>query len=361
MGLLGLVSPGVYTREQDFSLYIPSISTTILAIVGTASKGPVDERTLCTTEEQLINTFGPPSEDHLAIYAGIQYLRQGNQLWFVRVAGYNESTGQALVRNSADNAYAVVFTPTSSGSWVNGGSVGLQITVAENARIANTYDVYVKWRGVVVESYDAVNLTDSSSDDYIETRMADSKYCTAAVQSPQTTMLEGTVNFSGGNDGTTVSDSDVIGTIVGATRTGLQLFEDPEQIDINLIAVPGNSHANVINEMISICESRQDCMCIIDPPSGLSVEEVVDWHNGVSGLPYAPGAALNSSYAALYYDWIQAYDSWNDQDIYMPPSGFVAAQMALTDRQYEVWFAPAGYRRGRLPGAKGVQYSPPIS
>lgn len=353
---LSQVSPGVYSNELDFSLYVPALSTTKVAMIGSAPKGTPEVRTEISTEEQLINTFGVPTVNHEALHAAIQYLRQGNQLSFVRVAGYNEATGEATVRNETDSADAVVFTPTSSGSWVNGGSSGLQVVI-EDGSITNTYLVTVKWRGIVVEKYDAVVLTPTTSSDFIETRMENSKYCTAEVQGAETTMDLGTVNFTGGDDGEELLDSDVIGTIVGNTRTGLKLFSDPDLVDINTLCVPGNWHENVVSEMISICESRGDCMAVIDPPFGKSVDEIIDWHNGLGPGIYDPNAALNSSYAALYWPKILVYDAWSDSQIYLAPSGHVTAQFALTDRDFATWFAPAGVRRGSLPSALDVEYS----
>lgn len=344
-------SPGVYASEQDFSVYVPSISNTQFGIVTTASKGPVDERVLISTEEQLVNTFGIPNARHLGLYSARQFLRQGNLLQVVRVAGYGAAT--AVQSSQSDK---VVFTPTSVGSWANGIN-GLQVVISTGS-VTNTFKVQVKWRGYVVETYDSVVLTPTTSDDFIDTRMANSSFVTAHTQPGQTSLSLGTISFSGGNDGADVTEGDVIGTVVGTNKTGLQLFASAEDVDVNLLAVPGDYRKGVISELISICESRQDCLALIDPPFGLGVQEVIDWHNGeLVGNNY-PTAALNSSYASLSWPWIQTYDSWNDSYIWTPPSGFTAAQMALTDRDYEIWFAAAGLRRGRVAGAVRLEYSP---
>ena len=39
------VSPGVYTIEKDISEYAPSINTSIVGVVGFASKGPTNKAT----------------------------------------------------------------------------------------------------------------------------------------------------------------------------------------------------------------------------------------------------------------------------------------------------------------------------
>ena len=56
------VSPGVYTIEKDISDYTPSINSSVVGIVGFASKGPVNQATLITDQNKLVTTFGAPSE-----------------------------------------------------------------------------------------------------------------------------------------------------------------------------------------------------------------------------------------------------------------------------------------------------------
>ena len=82
------VSPGVYTREIDLSLYVPALSTTIVGMVGVTTKGPTQERTYITNQTQFIQTFGQPDPAvGVEAFSALQYLRQGRQLWFVRVVG----------------------------------------------------------------------------------------------------------------------------------------------------------------------------------------------------------------------------------------------------------------------------------
>jgi phage tail sheath protein FI len=107
--------------------------------------------------------------------------------------------------------------------------------------------------------------------------------------------------------------------------------------------------------LIQICEARHDCMAIIDPPTGLSPSEVVDWHNGTG--TFNDHAAYNSSYAATYYPWVKIYDAVAREYIFTPPSGHVLAVYAYTDYNAETWFAPAGLRRGRVISGVDVAHS----
>jgi hypothetical protein len=178
------------------------------------------------------------------------------------------------------------------------------------------------------------------------------------VRRPSTFNLK---QFSGQADGIPIDpayspelDSAVIGN--PALSTGIYAFQNPESIDINLLLTPGFSTGAVIGTALQMCESRGDVLYIVDPPFGLRPQQVVDWHNGMllSGL----GSAVNSSYGALYWSWQRIFDQFSSDEIWIPPSGHVAAVFSRTAREGEQWLAPAGVRRGRLLTSLGVEYSP---
>lgn len=149
-------------------------------------------------------------------------------------------------------------------------------------------------------------------------------------------------------------DAAVIGNPV--TSTGLYAFQNPETIDISLLATPGFSTGAVIGTALQICESRGDVLYLVDPPFGLRPQQVVDWHNGM--LLSDLNAAINSSYGALYWGWIRIFDQFSADEIWVPPSGHISAVFSRTAREAEMWFAPAGLRRGRLLTALDVEYTP---
>ena len=152
--------------------------------------------------------------------------------------------------------------------------------------------------------------------------------------------------------------SELDAVVIGnpATATGLYAFENPEAIDINLLATPGFSTGAVIGTALQISESRGDILYIVDPPFGLRPQQVVDWHNGM--LLSDLKAAVNSSYGALYWGWLRVFDQFSSDEIWIPPSGHITAVFSRTAREAEQWFAPAGLRRGRLLTALDIEYSP---
>lgn len=89
----GYISPGVYIKETDLSTYIPALATTIVGMVGIGDRGPVNEATYISTEDQFIQTFGEPisyttTSDGTfgsSMHTALEYLKQGRSLWYVRV------------------------------------------------------------------------------------------------------------------------------------------------------------------------------------------------------------------------------------------------------------------------------------
>lgn len=366
------VSPGVYVRELDFSDYVPSLSTTIHGMLGGATKGPLNTPTLITNESDLVNVFGPPVTNDYGLLSAIQFLRQGRQLMYNRVA-HNAAIADVKVKNSTSQLVFTVFAK-SAGTWAN----GLRIVVA-NGSGTGKYNVSVQaYLGqdtsylASVEFFTDVTLADPNAADYIETVINEgiygvqheSQYITIDVTNGALIPVAGTyqlgvgVGNTVGADGITGLDSaDYIGTYLGQTATGLKAFADAEKMDVNLLSVPGISAPEVINEMILTCETRADCMCIVDAPFGLDVQGVIDWHNGTGVYSHA---AFNSSYAALYWPWVRVFDSYSRKELWLPPSGLTSAQYAYTDYQAQPWFAPAGFIRGRVKSGLRLEMSPDL-
>lgn len=84
--MTNFVSPGVYVIEKDLSQYPTSINPSVVGIVGFANKGPENKATLITSQEQLIKTFGKPSEsiEGQGLEGALEILEATNQVYFVR-------------------------------------------------------------------------------------------------------------------------------------------------------------------------------------------------------------------------------------------------------------------------------------
>ena len=150
---------------------------------------------------------------------------------------------------------------------------------------------------------------------------------------------------NGGLFSTTVGNSDYYAYV-----KGIDTFGNPEAVDINIFATPGINfydHSSLTSYSIDMVEQdRADSLYIISPPNYDTVDEVVDALDGVS---------MDTNYSATYFPWIQVIDVDNATQIYIPPTGEVVRNIALTDNVSFPWFAVAGYSRGLVKSIKAVK------
>jgi hypothetical protein len=270
--------------------------------------------------------------------------------------GSTESYGR--VNGDANGTGAISFTVTADSAGIDGNST--QIVVANNIREGN-FTVQVYNGGAQVESFGGLTK-DENSRFYVETflslvsdwiRVSDN---TSNAASP----LDGTYTLSGGSDGIPSDPDDQDALIVGnqLAYTGMYALSEPEQIDIDLIAVPGHASTTVVTAMLDVCQNvRMDCMAIVDAPFGLTVNEIVDWQNGTHPLNTT---RFDSDFGALYWPWVKIRDNYNRVDIWAPPSGSVMATIARSDQVSAPWFAPAGVNRGVVPNITDVFSRPTL-
>jgi phage tail sheath protein FI len=130
--------------------------------------------------------------------------------------------------------------------------------------------------------------------------------------------------------------------------------------DVSIIVLPGNpwpaSGTNpIITQTLAHCETMRNRMLIVDPPSGLELDQA----NTVKslGLP-------TSTYTVFYYPWVSVANPAYDVDrnptapktVAIAPSSLAAGQWARTDARRGVWKAPAGVET-QLNGVAALQFA----
>mgnify|MGYP000972510770 CR=1 FL=1 len=99
-----IVSPGVFTRENDLSYLPTGISQIGAAIVGPTEKGPAFLPKTVTTQEEYVQLFGQPA-DYYTGYTVQNYLREAGSVTVVRVGGVGGyRLGGALVIEAASGS-----------------------------------------------------------------------------------------------------------------------------------------------------------------------------------------------------------------------------------------------------------------
>jgi hypothetical protein len=134
---------------------------------------------------------------------------------------------------------------------------------------------------------------------------------------------------------------------------GIETYANPEAVDINVFATPGinfQDHSSLVNQAIDMVENeRADSLYIMNSPNitgATATDEIV---------AALDTASIDSNYSATYWPWIQVRDTDNATNLYIPPTGEVAKNIALTDNVSYPWFAVAGYSRGLVNAVKATK------
>lgn len=111
------------------------------------------------------------------------------------------------------------------------------------------------------------------------------------------------------------------------------------------------------NKLISIAESRKDCVAFISPyRSGLvNVTSTTTQRDNILAF-FSP--LTSSSYAVFDSGYQYIYDRYNQQFVYIPCSADIAGLCVRTDINQYPWYSPAGKIRGSLNNAIKLAYNP---
>jgi hypothetical protein len=94
------ISAGVYVTETNLTDIVPAVSESIAALAGIFAWGPCFQPNLISSQTNLVNTFGRPSNLNAGTwFSASNFLDYGNAIWIVRTANTTTNTV-----NSALNA-----------------------------------------------------------------------------------------------------------------------------------------------------------------------------------------------------------------------------------------------------------------
>jgi hypothetical protein len=174
------LSAGVFTSEIDLTTIIPAVATTVAAIGGVFMWGPIEERQLITTENELLFYYGPPTINNFETwFSAASFLAYGNAL---------------LVSRAGSNTFNAVAGPT-----INSSSTST-LTIKNTDDYANQGSTVVSANGV---NYYAAKWP-SSFGNSLRISVCDSATAFSSVLSGNTT-LPSTFSFAVGSNTGTVS------------------------------------------------------------------------------------------------------------------------------------------------------------
>jgi len=397
-----LLSPGVLTRENDQSQIVQGPQIAGAAIVGPTVKGPVNIPTLVTSYSDYLNKFGGTFEsgstinEYLTSISAYNYFQQGGSgLLVTRVVSgtFTPATSTSILNTQVTASSAFVLETLSAGAIMNSsGSEGTNGTLisgsADNLRWeipsvninTGTFNLLIR-RGsdtsnskTVLESWSGLSL-DPNSTNYIESVIGNqtstlsdgylqiegdytnkSKYVRVKQVNtptlnyfdnnglPKTSLTSSIPTTSSGTfGGATGNLSSVYGTPDNDYTASLALLSNKDEFQFDILTVPGATqptNSSVVALAIQTCIDRGDSIAVVD---------VTDKGDNIA-TAVSEASEIDSSYAAAYYPWVQVNSPQTGKLTWVPPSTIIPSVYEYNDRAGATWFAPAGFRRGGVPG-----------
>jgi phage tail sheath protein FI len=342
------LSPGVYVEEVEAgSRPIEGVGTAVAAFVGLAASGPFNEPTLVTNWSQFTQVFGDFVEGSYLAHAVYGYFNNGGGACYVARIGGNGTTptARAELTSAADPAlvaYRIVALEEGSG----GNDISVEVVDppadadAESFKLVVRRDGHEETFGPVTTKKGKTNVVTVVNE---QSKLIQIEEIATKAGALERRPAAGAIALAGGDASASVDvgPDDYVGN--SADRTG---FAGLETVDaVTMVAVPDLMAAYrqgaidleqlqaVQLGMIAHCELMGDRMAILDPPPGLSPQQVLEWRTETAGY--------DSKYAAVYWPWIKIFDPASGQNILAPPSGHMAGIWSRTDDTRGVHKAPA--------------------
>ena len=152
-------------------------------------------------------------------------------------------------------------------------------------------------------------------------------------------------SLGGGADGTITA---------AAINTAYGFFANPDAVDVSLI-VSGPGDATVAASLISLAETRKDCLVFLSPTKASVVDNLGSESSAV--ITYRD-TLTSSSYAVIDSGYKYQFDKYNDVYRWVPLNGDIAGTCARTDVDRDPWFSPGGFNRGVIKNVIKLSWNP---
>jgi hypothetical protein len=127
------LSPGVNITEIDLTTVVPSVATSDGAIGGVFRWGPIDQRVLVVSENDLVNKFGKPTNFNAeTFFTAANFLSYGNRLYVSRAADTTGTTPSISVAIANTTVGSNVFYANTIQANLQ---VGMYVMQASNERV----------------------------------------------------------------------------------------------------------------------------------------------------------------------------------------------------------------------------------
>ncbi|MET8000874.1 phage tail sheath family protein [Nonomuraea glycinis] len=355
-------SPGVYWREKPpGSVPIEGVGTAVAAFIGFAVKPGPGDPILVTSWNQYVDRFGGFAEGCYLPQAVYGYFLNGGSACYVIRLGADGAQSAEPAPAPAPKAQAILgpFRIIAKQPAPGGRAITAEVTevpTPEGERPPEDRFTLTVKRGNITEPIE-ISLKGAAKDFVGDVAKGNSKLVTVELMpgkdpvkpAPQTVTLQ-VAELEPKSDAelepapapalpAQMTPDMYVGS--ARDRRGLGGLEAVDEV--TMIAIPDLMSAlerNAIDEagvkgvqgaLIAHCANLKDRMAILDPPPGLSADDIKAWRIGLG----------DSEYATLYYPWLKVANPDGKGEIRIPPSGHMAGIWARSDATRGVHKAPA--------------------
>jgi hypothetical protein len=270
--------------------------------------------------------------------------------WNTKTKGFHMDSGATVV--TIGNAFT---TSGESAFYVGDASFNSEPTSPENPYYRLFARKFTVCFAKGFDGWDIYRESRTNGDDFILGSTGYLKGACPTSRYPTATGWGAFKNISIGGD-----DSDWANTDYYAYQLGIATFANPEATNINVFATSSIDYVNNSNlvegAINMIQDDRADSVYICTTPD---YDMFLPTTTDNLGLIFPTEAVdnleqtgIDSNYTATYYPWILVRDTVNNTQLYIPPTGEVCRNLALTDNIAFPWFASAGYTRGLVNSIK---------
>ena len=334
---------GVNVLETDgkASPSIQAAATSVAAFVIRSQRGVPGAVRRVSSPGQFKDLFGDVVAGSFGAMAVQGFFDNGGAVAYItRVADAAAAKAATITLGAELNVTAGWRGTPDPGTWGD----ALDVRVLANPVVANAYDLVVRRNGVVVETWEKLDLNAPAAGPArppaktINDPVTGSRYITVTVPNAVVTNpAPGAVTaLAGGADDALAGNA-----LTTALASALHNFD---AFDVQLVACPESTDAAVVTAGLTYCENRGDCVFIGATPPGIDVDAAVGVRPGLPGKQGVRRALLPVDSGARS----------RGRRVMMPPTGHVMGVYARIDFQRGIWKAPAG-NEARVMSALGTE------
>lgn len=152
------LSPGVAVVEKDFSSIVPAVSSSAGAFAGQFAWGPIEDPLRITSENELVERFGKPSDSNFAaFFTAANFLSYTNNLVVARTDSTNARNAVAIVSGGVPQSAIELLTAGSG--YTTGDTITVTFSAPQISGGVNATGSIVATTGLFARTVTGITLT----------------------------------------------------------------------------------------------------------------------------------------------------------------------------------------------------------